>query len=83
MFDICPFVMIQQNNRDTALRRVATTFLLDQKSSQKIKFAVMQINERLSEVGLKLAFAGQTLKQQTDRKNDSFICLTATFGSTS
>ena len=28
----------------------------------------MQNNERLTQVGLKLVFAEQTLKQQTDRK---------------
>ena len=35
MFDICPFVIIQQNNRDAALRRGAVTFWLDPKSNQK------------------------------------------------
>ena len=58
-------------------------FVLIQKGFKKIKFAVMHINERLNQVGLKLAFAEQTLKQQTDRKNDAFISLTATFGLTS
>ena len=38
----------------------------------------MQNNERLTQVGLKLAFAEQTLKQQTDRKTAALICLTAT-----
>ena len=43
-------------------------FVLIQKGFKKIKFAVMQNNERLNQVGLKLAFAEQTLKQQTSLK---------------
>ena len=49
-----------------ALRRVALTFYLDVKSKQKNQVAISQHNECESVVGLKLAFATQILKQQTD-----------------
>ena len=56
------------------LRAAAVTFWLDPKSNPKGQVAVMQNNKRLSQVGLKLAFAMQTLKQQTSlKKKRSFV----------
>ena len=78
---------MRQSDFELGLRALSAArrllFCLIKKVVKKIKFAVMQCNERLGRVGLKLAFVMQTLKQQTDRKNDAFICLTATIGSTS
>ena len=53
----------------SAARRLL--FCLIKKVVKKIKFAAMHINERLNQVGLKLAFAMQTLKQQTSLKKKS------------
>ena len=53
-------------------------FVLIQKGFKKIKFAVMHINERLNQVGLKLAFARKRSDSKPTIKNDAFICLTAT-----
>ena len=46
-------------------------FVLTQKVTKKVKFAVTHNNKRLSQVGLKLALASPALKQQTDHNNDS------------
>jgi hypothetical protein len=45
---------------------VAITFCLDAKSNQKNQVAISQTMNALVMVGLKLAFATQILKQQTD-----------------
>ena len=60
----------------SAARRLL--FCLIKKVVKKIKFAVMHINERLNQVGLKLTFARKRSDSKPTIKNDAFICLTAT-----
>ena len=60
----------------SAARRLLFCFI--KKVVKKIKFAAMHINERLNQVGLKLAFARKRSDSKPTVKNDAFICLTAT-----
>ena len=60
----------------SAARRLL--FCLIKKVVKKIKFAAMHINERLNQVGLKLAFARKRSDSKPTDETTAFIGVTAT-----